>query len=309
MSLCPVCAAPLDRARIASSDRLHGTPGRFEVAVCSICGAGVTQPPASAAVLARFYPQGYGPHERTDARPLALISAAIRGWQGVLVRGSPPLVAIRGRRPGRGLDVGAGRGDLSEMLQARGWQMTAVEPSAGAVGYAMARGIDAREGVMATAELEAGSYDCAIFKHSLEHAVDPVDDLRRARMALKPGGLVLISVPNFGSWQRLRFEGFWYHLDLPRHRVHFSAGSLERALAEAGFVDIVLDRSSSAVGLPASLQYRLAGRCLFPSGLALRVATGLCALTLPLTWALDRVLGEPDTLHAVARRGNAQSAG
>jgi hypothetical protein len=51
-----------------------------------------------------------------------------------------------------------------------------------------------------------------------------------------------------------------------------------------------------------SLQYRLAGRCLFPAGLRLRVAAGLCALTVPLTAVLDRLLGEGDTLHAVARR-------
>ena len=38
---------------------------------------------------------------------------------------------------------------------------------------------------------------------------------------------------------------------------------------------------------------------------ALRVATGLCALTLPLSALLDRVAGEGDTLHAVARRAGA----
>jgi hypothetical protein len=56
------------------------------------------------------------------------------------------------------------------------------------------------------------------------------------------------------------------------------------------------------VGLPASLQYVVAGRCLFPAGLGLRIAAGLCVLTLPLTVLLDRLLGEGDTLHAVARR-------
>jgi hypothetical protein len=39
-----------------------------------------------------------------------------------------------------------------------------------------------------------------------------------------------------------------------------------------------------------------------PDGLGLRIAAGLCVLTLPVTAALDRLLGEGDTLHAVARR-------
>jgi SAM-dependent methyltransferase len=302
MTACPICSTALPPARIASPDRGNATPGRFEVALCSQCGAGVTLPLVEATELAAFYPPGYGPHTQPDRRIVALISMAIRWWQGALARRRPPLVALRGRPTGRGLDVGAGRGDSSAMLAARGWRMTAVEPSVAATARIRARGIDAREGVLETVEVERASYDFVLFQHSLEHTTDPLADLRRAHEALAPGGLVLVSVPNFGSWQRRLFGGAWYHLDLPRHRVHFAPETLERALRAAGFDEVVLARTSSAVGLPASVQYRLAGRCLFPDGLRLRVATGLCALSLPLTAVLDRVLGEGDTLHAIARR-------
>jgi hypothetical protein len=99
-------------------------------------------------------------------------------------------------------------------------------------------------------------------------------------------------------------RGSWFHLDLPRHRVHFTPEALERAFREAGLETVELSTSSSAVGLPASLQYRVFGRCLFPSGFGLRVASGLCALTVPLTRALDRTAGAGDLLHAVARRAD-----
>jgi SAM-dependent methyltransferase len=287
---------------LSSPDRGNATPGRFEVAICGECGAGVSLPLASAAELGAFYPAAYGPHSELDRPLVALISSAIRWWQGVLAWRRPPLIALRGRTPGRGLDVGAGRGDTSAMLAARGWRMTAVEPSPAAAEKICARGIDAREGVLGTVELEPAGYDFALFQHSLEHTIDPVDDLRRAHSALRTGGLVLVTVPNFGSWQRRAFRGGWFHLDLPRHRVHFCGRALERALRAAGFDEVVLHRSSSAVGLPASLQYVVAGRCLFPAGLGLRIAAGLCVLTLPLTVLLDRLLGEGDTLHAVARR-------
>jgi SAM-dependent methyltransferase len=188
------------------------------------------------------------------------------------------------------------------MLAARGWRMTAVEPSAAAAARIRERGIDVREGVLGTIELESAGYDFVLFQHSLEHTIDPLADLRRAHSALRPGGLVLVTVPNFGSWQRRVFRGAWYHLDLPRHRVHFGSTTLEQALRTAGFDEVALQRSSSAVGLPASLQYLTAGRCRFPDGLRLRVATGLCALSLPVSAALDRLLGEGDTLHAVAHR-------
>jgi SAM-dependent methyltransferase len=302
MVTCPICSAALPPASIASPDRGNATPGRFEVAICGECAAGVSLPLAAAADLPAFYPSGYGPHNQLDRPIVTLISRVIRAWQGLLRWRRPPLAALRGRAPGRGLDVGAGRGDTAAMLTTRGWRMTAVEPSPAAAAQLLGRGLEVRQGVLATVELEHAGYDFVLFQHSLEHTIDPVADLRRAREVLGPGGLVLVTVPNFGSWQRRVFRGAWYHLDLPRHRVHFAGETLERALRSAGFDEVVLARSSSSVGLPASLQYAVVGRCLFPDGLGLRIAAGLCVLTLPVIAALDRLLGEGDTLHAVARR-------
>ena len=44
----------------------------------------------------------------------------------------------------------------------------------------------------------------------------------------------MVIIPNFGSWQRKLFGSRWFHLDLPRHRIHFTLGSLERAIQRAG---------------------------------------------------------------------------
>src|SRR6202035_5200856 len=66
---CPICAAVLPAASIASPDRGNATPGRFEVAICTRCSAGVSLPLVDPADLAAFYPAGYGPHTQLD-RPL-----------------------------------------------------------------------------------------------------------------------------------------------------------------------------------------------------------------------------------------------
>jgi SAM-dependent methyltransferase len=298
---CPLCARPLGPTVLHAPDRLHGTPGRFGVAVCEGCGAGVTLPRVGAAQLAAFYPASYAPYDARVHPLVGAISRVIQSWQGWRARRTAPIDAIASLPPGRGVDVGCGRGDLAAMLVARGWRMTGIEPSEAACAVAAQRGVDARPGVLATVELEPGAYDAAVFRQSLEHTDDPVGDLRRIHAALKPGGLLAVSVPHFGGWQARRFGGRWYHLDLPRHRTHFTAGALERALRAAGFTDVRTSTSTSAVGLWASLQYRVWGRCLFPDGLRLRVAAGLCALGLPVAAAADRV-GGGDLLHAVARR-------
>ena len=269
---------------------------------CTRCGLSVTRPDEGPEELAARYPRGYEAYELPSRRLAALISRAIRAWQAWRGFRGPPLAAAAALEPGRAVDVGCGRGDLGAELVSRGWQVTGVEPSQAACDVAASRGIDARCGLLADVALEQGAYRLVTFQHSLEHVNDPVADLRRVANALAPGGLCLVTVPHFGGWQARRFRSRWYHLDLPRHRVHFTRPALEAAFARAQLEPVHISTSSSAIGLPASVQYALFGRCLFPRGMPLRVATAAAALLYPLAWLLDRVRGGGDLLHAVARK-------
>lgn len=300
---CPCCGAELDPSpALAGPDRLHRTPGSFPVAGCRTCGAGVTLPRLEAAELARFYPERYGPYDAAQGGFGGRISRLIQGWQGRRALASPPLAALARQEPGRVVDVGCGRGDLAAYLTGRGWRVTGIEPSASACEVARARGIDARQGTAEDVELDGESYDAAIFRHSLEHVTEPALALERIRDSLRPGGWVLISVPNYGCWQRRRFASRWYHLDLPRHRVHFTESGLGRLLERTGFNSPEIMTSTSSVGLPATIQYALTGRCLFPGGLPLRIAAGLSALAWPLSRTADLFGGGGDVLDAAARR-------
>jgi SAM-dependent methyltransferase len=299
---CPVCAGPLGPPLLSSPDRLHGVPGSFSVSRCECCGLGVTLPTAlGAEQLAAFYPRTYGAFGLPTG-VLGLCSAAIRRLQSWQALRTAPLESLVRMPPGRLLDVGCGRGDLGSWFIARGWRAVGVEPSPEASALARSRGLEAHPGTLPEVQLAPGSFDAVVFRQSLEHVSDPLSDLRRAYGALRDGGLLAVSVPNFGCWQRRRFGGHWFHLDLPRHRFHFDAGALEGALTRAGFEDVQILTSSSTAGLPASIQYAIAGRCLFPGGLPLRVAAASCALTLPATWMLARLTGQGDVLHALAHK-------
>ncbi len=296
---CLACGGEVGAA-FTGVDRMLGTPGAFEVAVCADCGSGTTFPILEPEQLAALYPDAYGPYAETDGGLVQAISKAIRARQGRLALSRFPLKAIAARAPGRGLDVGCGRGDLAAEFVDRGWTMVGVEPSPNACDAARARGVEARVGTLATVELEPGAYDMIVFQHSLEHTLDPAGDLEKVLAALAPGGLLAVTVPNFGNWQARRFRDRWFHLDLPRHRTHFTRDGLRLLATHAGLEVQEIGTSTSTVGLPATIQYRLAGRCLFPGGLKLRVAAGLCVLTLPLARVLDR--GDGDQLHLLARR-------
>jgi 2-polyprenyl-3-methyl-5-hydroxy-6-metoxy-1,4-benzoquinol methylase len=298
---CLACgAALLELPSIVGGDRLLATPGAFEVRVCPRCGAGRTGPPASASELSGFYGDGYGAHEDGASDPLAIVLRRLKRVQSSAILTREPFSSALGTRAGRALDVGCGRGDLAGALIARGWRVGGIEPSARAAAIAERRGVEIVGATLEAAGLDGG-YDLVVLRHSLEHLPDPVGDLRRVREALRPGGRVVISVPNFASWQRRRFGADWFHLDLPRHRTHFTAASLRWALNSADLEIGEQFTSTSVLGLAGSLQYAAFHRCLAPGGARLRLLGALCCAVFPATWLADRLGGEADTLHVIAR--------
>ena len=294
---CPVCGSPpLEEPPLAGPDRFQGTPGTFTVVTCSACGAGWTLPAVPPEELGAYYPPSYGylstgaPQRRLQR---LVMDRALK---------APPLKTIADATPGSLLDVGCGRGDLGAAFIRRGWRAGGVEPSPEACAVARSQGVEARQGTLDSTELPDGSFDAAVMRHSLEHVPDPITDLRRVLRLLRPGGLLAISVPNFDSWERRRFGSAWFHLDLPRHRTHFTPPALRLALTKTGFEVHSLETAGDAGSLLATLQYRLAGRLLSGSVPALLAQYGVGMLLSPLRALLDRQQGGGPFLHAVARR-------
>ena len=298
---CPVCGAqlPPDSA-IRGVDRLLRTPGDFAVHVCANCGSGVTSPLAGADEFAGFYGAGYGSHGEPSRGPYARLSSSLKQAQVTALLRRPPFSRALASDPGRALDVGCARGDLGAGLRGRGWSVDGIEPSPRAAALAGTRGVRVLGATVSGAALSRGSYDLIVLRHSLEHLPDPLADMRALAASLSDTGRVVVSLPNFAAWQRSRFSSRWFHLDLPRHRVHFTPSSLERLLASAGLRTRERLTSTSVLGLPASIQYALIGRCIAPGGLGLRSAAALCCAAFPLTWLADSVGGERDTLHVIA---------
>ena len=285
-------------------DRLFGTPGTFEVYVCADCGTGRTMPPVATEDLGRLYPATYDAYRLPDNPALRALATLLFRVRYRRARKAPPLGALRAAQPGRLLDVGSGRGDLGVVLRDQGWDVTGLEPSEDACEEARQRGVPSLCGTLTTSpgdELSDG-YGAVVFQHSLEHVSEPADDLAAARGLLRGGGLLLVSLPNFGSWQRRRFGTRWFHLDLPRHRTHFPAQGLERLLVRQGFTPLEIATATSIDGLAGSLQYRLFGRRRFDHGLGKYGAIAASLGLAPVSAVANAVAGEGDILTAVATK-------
>jgi SAM-dependent methyltransferase len=301
---CPACGALLqEEPSIRGVDRLHHFRGEFAVAVCRACGSGRTLPPVPNEELYALYPAEYNPYA-LPATPLvrALATALFQTRYRRALRSGGPFAVLRTIASGRLLDVGSGRGDLGVALRDYGWDVTGLDPSPAACEQARARGVKAVEGTLLDGASLGGEYDAVVFNHSLEHVAEPFDDLVAARPLLRAGGVLVVSLPNFASWQRRRFQSAWFHLDLPRHRSHFTPRGLESLLERTGYDRIQTMTTTSADGLPMSVQYRLLGRRRFEKGLPLYGYMGATLLTVPVTATLDRLSGRRDLLHAIAAK-------
>ena len=287
------------RASLRGRDRLHGSDGSFDVHVCTRCRTGVTTPVVSADGLAALYPGEYDAYALPSNPALRMLASGLFRARYRRALRRLPLRLLRELGPGSLVDVGSGRGDLGVVAGRLGWAVTGLEPSATAAEAARRRGVHSVVGTLETAlpALEP-TYDAVVFQHSLEHVVDPAADLRRALGLLRPDGCILITVPNFGSWQARRFGSAWFHLDLPRHRTHFTVPGLVALLGRTGLERVVTETSTSADGLPMSLEYRVLGRSA-GRGIGRYAEMGTAVLVTPITAAVGRVSGEGDLLHAV----------
>jgi hypothetical protein len=103
------------------------------------------------------------------------------------------------------------------------------------------------------------SLDAMTLWHVLEHVEDPARALERAAAWLRPGGGLLVGVPNFASLQARLGGERWFHLDLQRHRTHFTPAGL-RALLERNGFEVVAERHVLAEHNPFGMWQTLVNR-------------------------------------------------
>jgi SAM-dependent methyltransferase len=108
------------------------------------------------------------------------------------------------------------------------------------VSRAAVEGADPRAQIRIASDLAAAAYppghfDLVILWHVFEHLRDPRPTLDDVHRILRPGGEVVIAVPNFSSWQARWAGAAWFHLDPPRHLYHFPIEALRTLLRSAGY--------------------------------------------------------------------------
>jgi SAM-dependent methyltransferase len=241
---CLLCGGSRASPLIEAQDPARGDDGLwFAVVQCQVCGLCYTNPRPSPACIGRFYPPAYAPHQKAQPRRSSARTDL-----------PPP--------GGRLLDFGCGGGKYLQHMHRLGWQVTGLDVSSVAVDRVRNElGLPALVGTLPHQDLEPASFDRVTMRQALEHVHQPLEILREAHRLLKPGGTILVAVPNIDSLAFRLFGHAWMGLDMPRHLTHFTPPTLRSMLECADFRVISLEmvRHSSWLRGSAKLAARRHG--------------------------------------------------
>ncbi|WP_251092485.1 class I SAM-dependent methyltransferase [Streptomyces sp. Caat 7-52] len=239
---CPWCSSARLTRRLRTTDLLQHKPGRFTLDACADCGHVFQNPQLTAEGLEFYYRDFYdGLGEQRMSKTL--------GGRGAMYRGRAEAVLRHDPAPKTWLDVGTGHGHFC--AAARG-----VLPGTAFDGLDLTDGVElaAREGRVAHAyrgafpdlapEL-AARYDVVSMFHYLEHSTDPDRELRAAHEAVRPGGHLLIEVPDPESRYARLLGRWWLPWLQPQHLHLMPVANLRRRLTERGFT-VVAEQHAEA---------------------------------------------------------------
>lgn len=182
----------------------------------------VTFPQPKEDQLAKYYEsEAYISHTDTNKGLMANLYQGVKKYS---LASKTKLIKSLFGSTGTLLDIGAGTGEFLKVAKENNWTVSGIEPNEKARGIASKKGIDLETSID---DLQGNVYDVVTLWHVLEHLPDLENTLRKIEAFVKPGGILIIAVPNFKSYDAQFYKNYWAAFDVPRHLWHFSKASMK----------------------------------------------------------------------------------
>ncbi len=281
-------AEPCDFSSLGVFKDCSGKVGHVEVTQCRRCGLAISLPPISD-VSFLYAGRKSQDFQRSESNLVYKIKRiAFR-------RQARALLGQIGRRSSRTLDFGCGSGLFTRCLSdlvgtegvVYGSDFEAVPPH---------DLLDRPYVALDNLAHHAGTFDVVLAMHVLEHDDDTEGLLNRISSMIKPGGLVVIEVPNVNCiWTKI-FGKSWDAWYTPYHRSHFSRLSLRGLFHSQGLI-IREEMDICVPTIGRSLSNLLGGN----KGIFWFL---LGILGHPIQWSLEKMSGRPSALRFIAEKAS-----
>jgi len=244
---CALCGAR-DTTRLYTKYK-HG------IERCRRCGLVYANPRApEAAILARYNSEYFW----NEYLPAVAAEGGRVDLEYQDQRYAAMLAFIDRHTPGarRMLEVGTGAGLFLKSAERAGWEVAGLELSPDGSAFARERlGLDVRTERAEAMSFPAGSFDVAVMFDVIEHLFDPRAVLEATRGALAPGGVLVVSTPNFNALSRWVLGADWAVLSPLEHTYYFTERTLGRLLMSAGFRAPVFERRFAGWAVPETMNH------------------------------------------------------
>lgn len=230
---CPLCGSEKISKKLTAKDHTvsHET---FDIWECATCSGRFTQDVPALNDIGRYYQSAeYISHSETRE---GLINRLYHSVRKITMRSKQNWVkTAAGVKTGKLLDIGSGTGAFLAHMKQLGWDVTGLEPDATARENALKHHKIESRSIEDLFQLEPAQYDCITMWHVLEHVHDLHGYLDQIHTLLKPGGALLVAVPNYKSTDARIYGSHWAAYDVPRHLYHFSPVAMDMLMQQHRF--------------------------------------------------------------------------
>lgn len=227
---CPLCSSKSFAPFLSCRDHVRDGTAEYLLVCCNSCRLIYVNPPPEPEQLTLSYSDEYRDWIGVD------VATPVQGIKHLGLRRKRRALEKYSDGLGRLLDVGCGEGNFVLEARLSGWDAVGTEVDSHQAALASRiGGAEVRVGDLTDCHFEEESFDVVTMWHVLEHLRNPLETLAEVHKLLKPGGLLIVMVPDCSCLAARLFKASWSGYDPPRHLCNFSPDVLEDALVRAGF--------------------------------------------------------------------------
>lgn len=217
--VCAVCAAPKNCLVDTGYKKAE-----FCMLHCENCLNDFLNPMPTDSELHTYYQNSYA--ERTEEYVDRNESTLTPLYFSLIKKFSPAAKTV--------CEVGCSEGNVLYGLKNRGLEVTGYDLSEHSAELGR-KILDVNIVPRALTEETDGKFDVLISSHVAEHLNRPRDDMRVYAANLKPGGTLIITVPNGKSLNVRIFRNFHIWFAIPDHLFYFNKENMKKNMEAAGF--------------------------------------------------------------------------